>query len=75
MLRSRRECLSESQSLMHSKSANTSIDIVIQKKWWVIPLTQYKNVELFDHVEYGFGSRLVKPDQYICGCCLGSTSK
>ena len=30
----------------------------------VIPLTQYKNVELFDHVEYGFGGRLVKPDQY-----------
>ena len=45
------------------KSANTSI--VVQKKWWVIPLTEYKNGVLFDRVEYGFGGRLVKPDQYV----------
>ena len=43
------------------KSANTSI--VVQNKWWVIPLTEYKNVVLFDRVEYDFGDRVVKPDQ------------
>ena len=43
------------------KSVNTSI--VVQNKWWVIPLTEYKNFVLFDRVEYGFGDRVVKPDQ------------
>ena len=43
-------------------SANTAI--VVQNKWWVIPLAEYKNVVLFDRVEYGFGGRLTKPDQY-----------
>ena len=43
------------------KSANTSI--VVQNKWWVIPLTEYKNGVLFDRVEYGFSDRVVKPDQ------------
>ena len=37
------------------KSANTSIDV--QNEWWVIPLTGYKNVVLFDRVEYDFGDR------------------
>ena len=45
------------------KSANTSI--VVQNKWWVSPLTEYKNVVLFDRVEYGFGDRVVKPDQLV----------
>jgi hypothetical protein len=43
------------------KSANTSI--VVQNEWWVIPLTEYNNVVLFERVEYGFGDRVVKPDQ------------
>ena len=30
------------------KSANTSI--VVQNKWWEIPLTEYKNVVLFDRL-------------------------
>ena len=34
------------------KSANTSI--FVQKKWWVIPSTEYKNIILFDRIEYGF---------------------
>ena len=45
------------------KSVDSSI--VVQNKWWAFPLTEYKNGILFDQVEYGFGGRLAKPDQYV----------
>ena len=46
-----------------AQCTSTNTSIVLQKKWWAIPLTEYKNVVLFDRVEYGFGDRVVKPDQ------------